>query len=88
MPAILPHTLPGLPREDKLLVLEDKDRDGRADTATVFAEGFDALDGVAFHERGVIVSEQSRHWLLNDTDGDGRADRKEELLTAISQALA
>lgn len=78
-----PHTIPGQPQEDKLLVLEDTDRDGRADKATVFAEGFDALDGVAFHERGVIVSEQSRHWLLNDTDGDGRADRKEELLRGL-----
>ena len=78
-----PHTVPGQPQEDKVLVLEDKDRDGKADTCTVFAEGFDALDGIAFHERGVIVSEQSRHWLLNDTDGDGRADRKEELLRGL-----
>jgi uncharacterized cupredoxin-like copper-binding protein len=78
-----PHTLPGQPLPDRLVVLEDLDRDGRADTASVFAEGFDALDGVAFHERGVIVSEQSRHWLLHDTDGDGRADRREEWLRGL-----
>jgi hypothetical protein len=45
-----------------------------------FAEGFDALDGVAFHEQGVIVSAQPRLLLLKDTNGDGRADTQEELI--------
>lgn len=78
-----PHTLPGQPREDKLLVLEDTDRDGRADTATTFAGGMDALDGIAFSEDGVVVSEQPRHWLMQDTDGDGRADTRRELLRGV-----
>lgn len=78
-----PHTLPGQPREDQLVVLEDTDRDGQADKLTVFASGFDALDGVAFTADGVLVSEQSRHWLLQDTDGDGRADRKTEWLRGL-----
>ncbi|WP_414660946.1 PVC-type heme-binding CxxCH protein [Horticoccus sp. 23ND18S-11] len=78
-----PHTIPGEQPRDKILVLEDTDRDGRADTCTVFADGFDALDGVAFHERGVIVSAQPRLLVLNDTDGDGRADTRTELLRGI-----
>lgn len=78
-----PHTIPGETPRDKILVLEDTDRDGKADTCTVFADGFDALDGVAFHERGVIVSAQPRLLVLNDTDGDGRADRRTELLRGI-----
>ena len=78
-----PHTVPGARPEDKILILEDTDRDGRADKCTVFAGGFDALDGVAFHERGVIVSAQPRLLLLRDTDGDGRADTREELLRGI-----
>lgn len=78
-----PHTVPGSLPEDKILVLEDLDRDGKADTCTVFAEGFDALDGIAFHERGVIVSAQPRLLLLKDSDGDGRADRQEELLRGV-----
>ncbi len=78
-----PHTVPGERPADKILVLEDRDRDGRADTCTVFAEGFDALDGVAFHERGVIVSAQPRLLVLQDTDGDGRADTRAELLRGV-----
>jgi hypothetical protein len=78
-----PHTVPGQPQEDKILILEDTNRDGVADRCTIFAEGFDALDGIAFTEDGVLVSEQSRHWLLRDTDGDGRADSKRETLRGL-----
>ncbi|MBM3844618.1 MAG: hypothetical protein FJ397_15385, partial [Verrucomicrobia bacterium] len=78
-----PHTIPGERPADRILVLEDRDRDGRADSCTVFAEGFDALDGVAFHERGVIVSAQPRLYVLQDTDGDGRADTRAELLRGV-----
>jgi azurin/glucose/arabinose dehydrogenase len=78
-----PHTIPGEKSDDRILILEDTDRDGKADRCTTFAGGFDALDGVAFHERGVIVSAQPRLLLLNDTDGDGRADTREELLRGV-----
>jgi len=78
-----PHTIPGEQPHDKILVLEDTDHDGKADKSTVFADGFDALDGVSFHERGVIVSAQPRLLVLNDTDGDGRADTRTELLRGI-----
>lgn len=78
-----PHTVPGEAPQDKILVLEDTDRDGKADKCVVFADGLDALDGVAFHENGVVVSAQPRLWLMKDTDGDGRADVKTELLRGV-----
>ena len=78
-----PHTVPGLTPEDKLIILEDTDRDGQADKCTTFAENLDALDGVAFHHQGVIVSEQPRLLLMRDEDGDGRADWRRELLRGI-----
>ena len=78
-----PHTVPGLPPQDKIIVLEDTDHDGKADHCTTFAGGFDALDGVAFGESGVIVSEQPKLWLMSDTDGDGKADTKKELFRGI-----
>ena len=78
-----PHTVPGLPPQDKIIVLEDTDHDGKADKCTTFAEGLDALDGVAFSELGVIVSEQPKLYVMNDTNGDGKADTKRELLRGI-----
>ena len=47
----------------------------------MFADGFDALDGVAFHERGVIVSAQPRLLILKDSDG--RADSRTELWRGV-----
>ena len=78
-----PHTVPGTPPQDKIVILEDTDRDGKGDKCTVFAEGFDALDGIAFHERGVIVSAQPRLFILKDTNGDDRADTQTELLRGV-----
>lgn len=78
-----PHTVPGLPPQDKIIVLEDTDHDGKADKCTTFAEGLDALDGVAFTEWGVIISEQPKLWLMTDTNGDGKADTKRELFRGI-----
>jgi azurin/sugar lactone lactonase YvrE/lysophospholipase L1-like esterase len=78
-----PHTVPGLTPPDKIIILEDTDHDGKADKMTPFAEGLDALDGVAFHRDGVIISEQPRLWVMQDTDGDDCADTQRELLRGI-----
>lgn len=78
-----PHTVPGLTPPDKILILEDTDNDGKADKCTTYMEGLDALDGIAFHRDGVIISEQPRLWLTRDTNGDGKADYKQELLRGI-----
>lgn len=78
-----PHTVPGLTPPDKIVILEDTDKDGKADKLTPFVEGLDALDGIAFHHDGAIISEQPRLWLMQDTDGDDRADTKSELLRGV-----
>jgi len=69
---------------DQVRLLEDRDGDGRADHATVFADGFDdPLDGLA---AGVLAREGNVYftcipnlWLLRDEDGDGRAEFRESL---------
>lgn len=78
-----PHTVPGLPQEDKILILEDTDNDGKADKSTVYADGFDALDGITFHHKGPIISAQPRHLLAPDENGDDVADSLQELLRGI-----
>ena len=59
-----PHTVPGQPQEDKIIVLEDTDHDGKADQCTTFAQGLDALDGNAFqmYGDGVVLDGLALTW--------------------------
>jgi len=76
-----PHWRPGDARpNDKLIVLEDTDADGRADKSTVFADGLHLPLGFELAAEGVYVAQQPNLVLLADDDGDGRADRREILL--------
>ncbi len=76
-----PHYMPGGPRpNDKLIVFEDTDGDGRADQQTVFAEGLHLPIGFEIAHNGVYVSEEPNLLFLQDTDGDGRADSREIIL--------
>src|SRR5262249_23618385 len=43
-----PHWKPGEPMNDKLLILEDTDGDGKADKCTVFADGLHCPTGFEF----------------------------------------
>lgn len=78
-----PSTIPGDVPHDKIIVLEDTDRDGKADKSTVFADRLNVPDGLAFHKDGVIISHQPRLLFMKDTDGDGKADLSKEILRGI-----
>ena len=71
------------PAGDRILVLEDEDGDGRADTSTVFYQGHDVdcAKGICILGSRVLVSCSPEVFALTDTDGDGRADKKEVLYT-------
>ncbi len=76
-----PHWKPGDPApNDKLIILEDTDGDGRADKQTTFADGLHLPIGFEIAPEGVYVSEEPNLILLVDEDGDDKADRKELLL--------
>jgi glucose/arabinose dehydrogenase len=61
---------------DKLLILEDTDNDGKADKQTVFADGLHLPVGFELAAEGVYVSQEENLVLLKDNDGDDRADEK------------
>ncbi len=67
------------PGRDSIRVLEDTDRDGRADKVTVFADGLSIPIGLYPYKNGVIAFSIPNIWFFDDTDGDGKADRREIL---------
>ena len=79
-----PHYRPGdaLP-DDKLLIYEDTDGDGKADKETVFADKLHLPIGFEFAPEGVYVSQEPNLLLLRDTDGDDKADVREIILSGF-----
>ena len=75
-----PHLLPGRSPGDKLVILEDVDGDGRADTSTIFADDLYVPMGFELGDGGVYVCAQPNLLFLRDTDGDDRADQRTVVL--------
>lgn len=72
---------PGDPKpSDRLLIFEDKDGDGKADTCKVFYDKLHCPTGFEFWNGGVLVVDQPRILFLKDTDGDDKADVVEHWL--------
>ncbi|HMO66270.1 MAG TPA: GDSL-type esterase/lipase family protein, partial [Verrucomicrobiota bacterium] len=70
-----PQWKPGDPKpQDKLLIFEDTNGDGRADKCITFHDGLHCPTGFEFWNGGVLVVSQPRLLWLKDTDGDDRAD--------------
>lgn len=78
-----PHVYPGKEPNDKLVILEDVDGDGRADRSTVFADDLHVPLSFEFGDGGVYVSEQPSLTFLKDTDGDDRADVHQVVLSGF-----
>lgn len=66
---------------DRIKICEDTDGDGKADKFTVFADGLNIPTGIVFANGGVIVSQPPRFLFLKDTNGDDKADVREEIMT-------
>ena len=71
---------------DRLLLLEDLDKDGRADKLQIFAEGLHVPTGFELGDGGVYVAQQPNLVFLKDTDGDDRADIKKIVLHGFDSA--
>ena len=79
-----PHYKPGDPKpDDKIIILEDTDNDGKADKETVFADKLHLPIGFEFTPEGVYVSQGTNLKLYTDTDGDDKADKVEIVLSGF-----
>ena len=79
-----PHYKPGDSKpNDKIIILEDTNGDGKADKQTVFADKLHLPLGFEIAKEGVYVSQGTNLKLFTDTNGDDKADKVEILLSGF-----
>ena len=81
-----PHWKPKEEMNDKLLIYEDTDADGRADKEIVFADKLHCPTGFEFANGGVLVAQAPDLLFLKDTDGDDKADVRTRVLSGLDSA--
>jgi len=79
-----PHWKPGDEMNDKLLLFEDVDGDGKADRCKTFADKLHNPTGFEFWGGGVLVAMMPDILFLKDTDGDDVADQRIRVLHGLS----
>lgn len=62
---------------DSIKVLNDTNGDGQYDEVTTFASGLNIPIGLYPYKNGVFAWSIPNIWWIEDTDGDGKADKKE-----------
>lgn len=70
---------------DRIVIMEDKDGDGKSDVTKVFYQGpeLNAPLGIWVMGNQAVVSQSPYVWLFTDTNGDDKADKKEILFKGI-----
>ncbi len=66
-------------QRDEIRLVEDTDGDGYADRAPIWADGFNSIQGLTYHDGAVFVMHAPYLAALRDTDGDGVADERKNL---------
>lgn len=81
-----PHWKPTEKMDDRLLILEDTNGDGKADKCTNFAGDIHNPTGFEFWNGGVLVAQGPDLLFLKDTDGDDKYDIKERVVHGFDTA--
>ncbi|MBY0514173.1 MAG: c-type cytochrome, partial [Gemmataceae bacterium] len=80
---VYPQIQPGQVADDKIIVLEDADGDGRAEKTTVFADGLLIPTGVEPGDGGAYVANSTELVHLSASKPGRKADRKRILLSGF-----
>ncbi|MEZ6087672.1 MAG: c-type cytochrome [Pirellulaceae bacterium] len=75
----------GLPDAGIIRMLEDTDGDGRMDKSVVFADKLSWPTSLCCYNGGVFVVAPKYLLYFKDTDGDGKADVREEILSGFGR---
>jgi putative heme-binding domain-containing protein len=80
---VYPQIKPGQKANDKVIILEDTRGEGKADKATVFADGLLIPTGLEPGDGGVYVADSTDILHLSDTKGTGKADKRRVVLSGF-----
>jgi putative membrane-bound dehydrogenase-like protein len=69
--------------EDRISILTDTDGDGVMDTKKVFADDLELITSFVLYRNGAIAATSPDIWFLEDTTGDGTADKRTKLYTGL-----
>ncbi len=67
--------------DDRIKICEDTDGDGKADKFTVFADNLNIPTSIVFTNGGIIVSQAPYFVFLKDTNGDDKADIRQNIIS-------
>ena len=81
--SIYPQIKPGQVADDKVIVLEDTTGSGKADKATVFADGLFIPTGIAPGDGGCYVANSTEILHLKDAAGTGKATERRVVLSGF-----
>ena len=81
--SLYPQIEPGQAQDDKILILEDTDGDGKADKTTVFADGLLIPTGIEPGDGGCYVGQSTELLHFKDTKGDGIANQRRVVLSGF-----
>lgn len=91
--SVYPQPKPDEKTNDKIVILEDLDHDGKSDKRIVFADGLCQPMGMELapcpqalrtpNAHSVYVGEGEKLWLFHDDDGDDKVDRREVVFSGF-----
>ena len=80
---VYPQVKPGEVPDDRIVVLEDRNGDGKADKSSVYAGGLLIPTGVEAGDGGAYVANSTELVHLSDANGDGKADGRRVMLSGF-----
>jgi azurin/glucose/arabinose dehydrogenase len=81
-----PERTPTSKLGDSIIILEDTDKDGRADKCSTYLSNLNCPTGFQFYKDGIILMQAPDVWFVRDTDGDGKGDWKERVVMGLDSA--
>ncbi len=81
-----PHWQPKSKLDDKILIFEDDNADGKADRCKVFADGLHQPTGFEIGHGGAYIAQQPDILFVKDTDGDDKADTRIRRIVGLGSA--